>query len=168
MKEAAKKLAQTAHESQERKFSGQPYWYHPVRVAHTVEDFGGSKSVVVAAYLHDVVEDTGYTVEDVADEFGGEVAAIVLELTNDEEQISQVGKTEYMKHKLASMSEDALLVKLADRLDNTSDLSEVESDFAPRYAAETKEALDHLESVRTLYGAHKRLVNEIRKNIKKV
>lgn len=169
MESKAKTFAENAHQGQQRKFSGQPYWYHPVRVAHTVQEHGGSEEAVVAAYVHDTVEDTAsVSLSDIEEQFGGKVASIVLELTNDDAQIEEIGKTEYMKHKLGGMTDEALLVKLADRLDNTSDLEDIDSGFASRYAQQTREVVNHLESVRTLYGAHRRILNQIKSNIKEV
>jgi (p)ppGpp synthase/HD superfamily hydrolase len=168
MEAKAVKFAKIAHEGQKRKFSGNPYYKHPVRVAETLESVGATEEAVLAGYLHDVVEDTSYDIADVAERFGPEVASIVLEMTNDEERVDEVGKTEYMKHKMVGMSDEALLVKLADRLDNTSDFDTASDSFASRYAEETGAVLDHLEEVRSLHGVHKRLVNRIRENLKNV
>ncbi len=72
--------ARDAHEGQLR-FSGQPYIIHPIAVSKILADYGMDKDSVIAAMLHDIVEDTDATTEDVKERFGEEVASLVDGLT---------------------------------------------------------------------------------------
>lgn len=168
MLDKAKKVTKEAHEGQERKFSGNPYFYHPFRVGKRLDRLEAEKNVIATGFLHDTVEDTSYELTDIEEQFNSKVASLVLELTNNEEVIESIGKTEYMKHSFVAMSDEALLVKLADREDNTSDLKNTSESFSSRYSNETKIVLNHLEDVKNIYGKHRRLVNSIRNNIQNV
>lgn len=104
-----------------RKGSGEPYFVHPEAVAKIVIAYGGSDTEIKAALAHDTMEDTGATFEDITEKFGIEVASIVKELTNDTFKIYKIGKEAYMNEKLVSLSKEALFVKLADILHNSTD-----------------------------------------------
>ena len=90
----ALQYATQAHAGQTRS-GGDPYISHPVRVANTVAANKKSKKIdalISAAYLHDTIEDTDTTHEDLEKMFGGLVASLVQELTSDKEQIDKIGK----------------------------------------------------------------------------
>ena len=92
----AKLVVNDAHEGQFRK-GGEPYIIHPDSVARIVRDVKSSKEIsalVAAALLHDTVEDTDLTLEDILREFGELVMSLVSELTSDEEKIAISGKEE--------------------------------------------------------------------------
>ena len=74
----AKVFANIAHDGQVRKYTGEPYISHPVSVAKLVKDVGSSDTVISAAWLHDVVENTKFTAEDILNRFGVEVANLVF------------------------------------------------------------------------------------------
>ena len=150
-------FAQVAHAGAIRHFDKQPYFTHPRRVAQTVQRAKGSPAQVMAALLHDTIEDTGTTRAELAARFGDEVATLVQELTSNREQLEKVGKTAYLSAKMNKMSPQALLVKLADRLDNVSDfhlqddpqLDDSTRDavrrFAQKYAPATLDILSALK-----------------------
>lgn len=126
--EKAINFAVKAHQGQKRKGSGLPYIVHPLAVAnyvrfYIVEPIGklSVEELIVCGYLHDTIEDTNVTYEDINKEFGEKVANVVKELTNDDNQIAKIGKERYITTKLLTMSVDALAVKLCDRLDNLFD-----------------------------------------------
>ena len=104
-----------------RKVSKEPYWVHPEGVAKIVMEHGGSDIEIKAAMAHDVLEDTGDTFEDIAEKFGEEVASIVKEVTNDNDEIAKIGKERYISEELCRLSPEALTVKLADMLYNMKD-----------------------------------------------
>ncbi len=112
-------FANTAHDGIRRK-SGEPYIIHPIAVATIVaRDLGLGATSVIAAILHDVVEDTDYTVEDIRNLFGENVARIVDGLTKlSGEMDTRQALT--LKKMLMTMSDDVrtILIKLADRLHN--------------------------------------------------
>ncbi len=123
----AYRLAESAHQGQTR-LSGEAYVIHPVAVACLVVDLGLDTDSVVAALLHDVVEDTGTTLEQVKAEFGADVALLVdgvTKLTRMKFSSVEEQQAENLRKMLLAMSKDVrvMLIKLCDRLHNmrTSD-----------------------------------------------
>lgn len=165
----AMKFAKEAHAGQRRKFADVPYVAHPANVAALVAKFKpGSKNLNVllaAASLHDTVEDTETTIEQIRSKFGNFVAALVQELTSDKDKIDKLGKAEYLLQKMVSMSDYGLVLKLADRLSNTSDLPVATEKFREKYRTETKHILDGLERDRQLTPTQKKLVAAIKTKI---
>ncbi len=115
-------FAAKAHIDHRRK-SGEPYIYHPIAVARiVVEEIGLGATSVVCALLHDVVEDTDYTLEDIAGYFSEEVARIIDGLTKISDIFDQTSsvQAENFRKMLLTLSDDVrvILIKLADRLHN--------------------------------------------------
>ena len=115
-------FAMKAHGSQMRA-SGDPFFSHPLEVAGIVTDMRLDSATIITALLHDTVEDTGATLDDIRDVFGDEVARLVdgvTKLSRLELQSDQTRQAENFRKLLLAMSEDirVLLVKLADRLHN--------------------------------------------------
>ncbi|MDO4479221.1 MAG: bifunctional (p)ppGpp synthetase/guanosine-3',5'-bis(diphosphate) 3'-pyrophosphohydrolase [Lachnospiraceae bacterium] len=121
--EKAYHLARDAHGDQVRK-SGEPYIVHPLCVAIILSDLEMDKETIAAGLLHDVVEDTGHTAEDVAREFGDEVELLV-------DGVTKLGKIDYSMDKMELQAENlrkmflamakdirVIIIKLADRLHN--------------------------------------------------
>jgi (p)ppGpp synthase/HD superfamily hydrolase len=133
----ALKYAEDKHKGQTRKFGGTPYVEHPKNVARLAKKNGFPVHIVKAAYLHDTLEDTDATYEDIHELFGEVVANLVLELTNNEDDIKTMGKTLYMINKLSKLSTDALSIKLLDRLDNVSDFETAGEKFVIKYSKAT-------------------------------
>jgi guanosine-3',5'-bis(diphosphate) 3'-pyrophosphohydrolase len=168
----AYQYAMHAHHGQQRA-GGAPYITHPDRVAKHVQQYKQSHNLdalLSAAYLHDTIEDTGTTHEDLKALFGGLVASLVQELTSDKEQIAKVGKTQYLAKKMAhDMSSWGLVIKLADRLDNVKDIKTAKTpEWRAKYKAETEHILDYIEQNRVLSGTHKKLVELIRAKISEI
>jgi (p)ppGpp synthase/HD superfamily hydrolase len=118
------KFANEKHAGQFRRGSGDPYISHPVAVSYIVAAYKSSRRLVellVAAIVHDCLEDTDTTFEELATRFSPMVASLALELKNDEAEIAKVGKLAYQTKKMLGMSSYALIIKLADRLHNISD-----------------------------------------------
>lgn len=147
------------HSGQTRKFSGKAYVSHPISVAKRLKKFTSDSNLIAAAYLHDTVEDTDTTLDEIKTEFNARVASIVKELTSSGDGIKELGKQEYLARKMGSMSTDALTLKLTDRLDNVSDAGSAK--FKSKYGKETRFILDRLEAG-TLSGTHKKIIKEIR------
>lgn len=148
----AKNFATTMHKGQYRK-DGQEYINHPIRVANNILTFKKSDNMDIllpSAYLHDTLEDTQATYYDLIRIFGNAIASIVLELTSDKEMINLIGKTHYLSIKMKNMSSYALCLKLCDRLDNVSDLVNVDREFRHRYIIETSDILEYLIQNRNL------------------
>ena len=119
--ELASAFARKAHEGQTRKYTGDPYYSHVERVAALVAEHADRQELIAAAFLHDTIEDCGVSYEEIAQQFGYDVADIVQALTNDEERKNKMGKVSYMIDKLTNMNPDALLVKLCDTLNNMTE-----------------------------------------------
>ena len=138
-----------------RKVSKEPYWVHPEGVAKIVMEHGGSDIEIKAAMAHDVLEDTGDTFEDIAEKFGEEVASIVKEVTNDNDEITKIGKEKYISEELCRLSPEALTVKLADMLYNMKD-SPTEKNYE-----RMRKNVAFLMMNRHLNGKHLELAQEI-------
>ena len=137
---AAFELAKTAHADQKRK-SGEPYIFHPIAVANIVaEELMLGANPVIAAFLHDVVEDTDYTIDDIQKRFGDDVAFLVRVVTKQEKEHYEMSRQmDNYKQMLDSIHYDirALLVKLTDRLHNMRTLSSMRPDKQMKIAGET-------------------------------
>lgn len=133
-------LASSAHAGQKRN-SGDPYIMHPIAVAAIVaEELELDANPVIAAFLHDVVEDTPYTVEDIRERFGDDVAFLVDAVTKRrKEKYANTKQVDNYKQILDSVHYDirALLVKLADRLHNMRTLESMRPDKQMKIAGET-------------------------------
>lgn len=139
--EKAFKRAEKAHEGQLRK-SGEPYITHPVAVAKILADLGTGPSTIVAALLHDTVEDTDYNLEQLRAEFGEEVSLLVDGVTKlDKVKLGDKTQAETIRKMIVAMSKDirVLVIKLADRLHNARTWGFVPLDSAKRKAQETLE-----------------------------
>ena len=135
--------SEQAHSGQQRK-SGDPYFVHPVSVAGILTDLRLDASSVCAALLHDVVEDTLATTDDIEKEFGKEIADLVDGVT----KLSKINFTskedraaENFRKMVMAMAQDirVLLVKLCDRLDNMRTLEHMKREAQERIARETLE-----------------------------
>jgi guanosine-3',5'-bis(diphosphate) 3'-pyrophosphohydrolase len=154
----AVQFAGKKHEGQKRRGTGLPYVIHPVTVAFILAEHKESKKIeelLAACCLHDTLEDTDTTFEELAKEFSPLVASLVLELTSDPEQIKVMGKNEYLINKMLGMSNYALVIKLADRysnvLDNPSD----------KYIEDTKVMLNVIKVKRMLTASQKSLLDKM-------
>lgn len=172
MEKQAKEFAEKAHKGQFRKFSNEEYVEHPKRVAEIVKKFKNSHKIndlISAALLHDTVEDTGTTTKDLEKMFGGLVASLVKELTSNKEDMEKVGgKRVYLANKMVNMSSWALVIKLADRLDNVSDLKNTSPEFIKKYKKETIYILNQLEKNRKLTFTQEKIVNEIKDKLREL
>ena len=138
---AAYEMARSAHASQNRS-SGELYINHPIAVARIVADIGLDEISIVAALLHDAVDDTEITLDDVESNFGVEVATIVdgvtkLERLQFDSKEAQQAAT--MRKMLVAMARDlrVLMIKLADRLHNMRTIAAVPHEKQQRVAQET-------------------------------
>lgn len=137
------KTAEAAHAGQKRS-SGEPYIIHPVAVAFILLNFGMDFQSIVAALLHDTVEDTSILLSQVSALFGKEIAALVDGVTKLEKiplHTEQEQQAENLRKMLLAMSEDirVIIVKLADRLHNIRTLDYVEEQKRRDKARETLE-----------------------------
>ena len=136
-------FAVRAHGSQKRA-SGDPYFSHPVEVAGILTDYRLDTETIVTALLHDTIEDTLATSEEIEREFGPKVAQLVdgvTKLSKMELKSDQTQQAENFRKLLLAMSDDirVLLVKLADRLHNMRTIGFLKPEKAQRIALETRE-----------------------------
>lgn len=133
-------LAREAHAPQRRK-TGEPYILHPIAVATiAAEELMLDPNPVIAAFLHDVVEDTTHSLEEIREEFGDDVAFLVGAVTKQKKDRYEMSKQlDNFKQMLGSVAYDirAILVKLADRLHNMRTLSSMRPDKQMKIAGET-------------------------------
>jgi GTP diphosphokinase / guanosine-3',5'-bis(diphosphate) 3'-diphosphatase len=136
------KLAADAHKDMRRR-SGEPYIYHPLSVATIAAgEIGLGTTSIICSLLHDVVEDTEYTLEDISDLFGEKVASIIDGLTKIKgifDQKTASIQAENFKKLLLTLSDDVrvILVKLADRLHNMRTLDAISKDKQLKVSSET-------------------------------
>jgi (p)ppGpp synthase/HD superfamily hydrolase len=146
--ERARDFATRAHQriGQRRKYSQQPYHVHPEAVARLVADVSDDAEMIAAAWLHDTVEDTPATLDDIEAEFGPAVAQLVEELTD----VSKPGDGNRARRKAidrlhsAQASARAKTVKLADLIDNCRDVTRHDWRFARVYLGEMAALLEVL------------------------
>lgn len=152
-------FATAKHEGQFRRNSGDPYITHPLLVSYLVAKYKGHsknlEELLCAALLHDTIEDTNTTYEELLKEFTPLVAQLVLELTSDDECIKQIGKNEHLKAKCVKISSYGLTMKLIDRLSNVSD--------GPRenYLRDTIDLVLHIQNNRKTNKTQIRIINDI-------
>ena len=143
MLEKAYAYAEQAHANQKRA-SGEPYFIHPCAVADILMELGLDAATIAAALLHDVIEDTDSTEEDIKREFGTEVLALVSGVTKLEKiefKSKEDADAENFRKIFVAMAKDVrvIIIKLADRLHNMRSLNFLSYDRQQRMASETLE-----------------------------
>ena len=150
-------LAKDLHGAQKRKYTGEPYVNHTVQVAKIVKNYGGDDIMVYAAVLHDVLEDTNTTKEElfnhlrqiIGSEKAIEVVKLVQELTDvfikdDYPNINRKGRKEMEAMRLGAISPKAQTIKYADLLDNGQDIMKNDPKFRRVYLKEKEQILKHM------------------------
>lgn len=161
----AARLAVTGHDGQKRKITNVPYVVHPLRVAEIVADAKLPEGVdreecILAAILHDTLEDTQIEPETLVKEFGKDVYNIVMELTLDL-GLPRAERIQKMLDRAEKMTAGAKIIKLADRLDNMRDMDGRDRAFIQRYCQEARAIVEAMR------GACPPLESEIEKLIEK-
>jgi GTP diphosphokinase / guanosine-3',5'-bis(diphosphate) 3'-diphosphatase len=139
--ERAYEKAEELHRDQRRR-SGEPYITHPVAVAGILADLGMTPATLAAALLHDTVEDCGYELDQLREDFGDEIARLVDGVTKlDRVQYGQTSAAETVRKMVVAMAKDirVLVIKLADRLHNMRTISWLPADKQEKKSRETLE-----------------------------
>jgi guanosine-3',5'-bis(diphosphate) 3'-pyrophosphohydrolase len=143
----AREFARKAHRNQTRKYTGLPYVDHVIAVSAIVAAHGGDDNQIIAALLHDTVEDTDVTLESVRVNFGDDVAKLVEELTNvykeaDFPHLNRTARKALEAERLGKISARAQTIKYADFLNNGEDILAQDADFAKVYLREIAHKLE--------------------------
>ncbi len=145
-------FATAAHAAigQKRKYSGDDYIVHPIRVADTVKQYGGTKEMIAAAYLHDVVEDTQVDIDTITGMFGSVVADLVNDLTDVSvpDDGNRATRKSIDRQHLAQANVDAQFIKCADIIDNSWDIADNDPSFWKVYKQEMQLLLDVMDKVK--------------------
>lgn len=152
------RFADGKHLGQKRKVSGEDYFTHPLMVSYLLAKYKESKKLdllLTTSVLHDTIEDTETSYEEILKEFGAEVMSLVQALTSDPEEIKRLGKNEYLKKKMVGMSSYALVIKLVDRLSNVLD------NPTEKYIRDTLELMAYLKKNRKLSQTHMAILSDI-------
>lgn len=140
MEERAKDFATRYHVSidQRRKYTNEPYIMHPAAVVELVRSVDHTEAMIAAAWLHDTVEDTPATLDEVEQVFGGTVAALVEMLTDVSKPTdgNRENRKAIDRAHTAKASPEAKTIKLADLIDNTRSIVARDTEFAKVYLAE--------------------------------
>jgi (p)ppGpp synthase/HD superfamily hydrolase len=155
----AEDFARRAHGDQKRKFTGAPYWHHLQAVARTLLQYGATPDDVAAGWLHDTIEDTPTTYQELCLTFGHVIANLVIEVTDVSQKHSgntpegvgnRILRKQIDRQFLAGASWRGQFIKCADTLSNTSDIVANGGGFARVYVPEKKLLIDVLEKVRNV------------------
>lgn len=150
MEQEALEFAREAHGDQQRKYTQEAYIEHPKRVAEIVRTVNHSTEMICAAYLHDVVEDTPVSLQDIQRKFGRKIANLVEELTDEfvKEKYPDLNRRKRKQREVqrqAGMSIEAKTIKLADVIDNTRDIVKNDRGFARKYIPEMEALTEALQ-----------------------
>ncbi|MDI6635868.1 HD domain-containing protein [Pantoea dispersa] len=140
LEEQARRYATQAHADagQRRKYTDEPYIVHPAAVAELVRSVSDDEAMIAAAWLHDTVEDTASTLQDIEEHFGPRVAHLVDMLTDSAQPQAKnrtARKLAHFRH-TAEASPEAQTIKLADIIDNTRAIVQFDPNFARVYLVE--------------------------------
>lgn len=158
------------HRGQERRVSKLPYIIHPISVAFYVMEYAEMStgprhfdSIICASILHDTLEDTDTTYDELESEFDSLTAHLVDELTSDKEEIKRLGsKNRYLINKMMSMTKQALIIKLCDRLSNIND------NPTEKYMEDTMEMMIYLTgNCHNISETHLQIIKDITETIRK-
>lgn len=157
--EYVKEFADQCHGAQVRKYSGERYIVHPVRVMEMVREYNDDLPVLAAALLHDVLEDTPVTSTEIEaallqamePDQVARTLKLVLELTDvfirkDYPRLNRRTRKEKEANRLSSVSSDAQTIKYADIIDNVTDIVREDTDFAKVYVSEARKMLQVMDA----------------------
>jgi (p)ppGpp synthase/HD superfamily hydrolase len=160
-------FAEQMHKGQFRKGDKKPYVVHPKAVYSILKSFKvKDKVMLIAAWLHDTIEDTTATYNIIKKKFNKEVAELVKQLSSSKKEIEIVGKEEYLLKKMLQISKGALTLKLADRLHNVTDITIMPN--PEKMYLQTKYIIDGLREKRNLSKIQKKIIKAIEKYLNKV
>lgn len=126
IKNQAKEFAIKAHEGQIRKADpSKPYIVHPMNVAEILKNYGYDDHIIAAGYLHDVVEDTNYTLQDIEDAFDKDISSLVAAVSETDKTLSWEERKQRMINNLKETDLRNKVIACADKIDNIESLTEL-------------------------------------------
>lgn len=139
-------FAEQAHRGQVRKYTGEPYIVHPLEVASIVATVSKDEDVIIAALLHDVVEDCGITCDQISKAFGMRVAKMVSDVTDISRPHDGNRATRKAMDRIhvGAGWPESHTIKLADLISNTQSITQHDPEFAEVYLEEKRELLPYL------------------------
>jgi len=142
----ALEFAREAHKDQRRKYTLEPYVNHCINVSKKVANVNSTEDTIIAALLHDTVEDTSVSLEQITDLFGDIVSRLVYEVTDVSLKTdgNRRQRKEIDRQHLAKASPEGQTIKLADLIDNTYSIEIHDPNFARVYMREKKALLEVL------------------------
>jgi (p)ppGpp synthase/HD superfamily hydrolase len=174
--EEAWNFAKEKHKGQIRRFIGSPYFdAHVQKVNGILKQYTTDEDILCASILHDVLEDCyddqelGY--QELENKFGWVVADTVRELTSDKNELINdysSDKAAYLIDKMIGMSDEALTIKLADRLQNISDAFTASPRFRLKYFNETTKIIQEIEKFRNFDKVQQHLVDDIKSKLENI
>ena len=166
--DAAVAFAQDMHKGQIRKGDKKPYAVHPQAVYSILKSFRvKDRELLVSAWLHDTIEDTKATYNDIKKKFNKRVADLVAGVSSSKKEIEMVGKEVYLLNKMLDMVNDELTLKLADRLHNVTDIMTMPAKTSEKTYNQTVFILNGLKEKRNLKKIHKKIIRVIEKYLNK-
>ena len=166
--DAAVAFAQDMHKGQIRKGDKKPYAVHPQAVYSILKSFRvKDRELLVSAWLHDTIEDTKATYNDIKKKFNKRVADLVAGVSSSKKEIEMVGKEVYLLNKMLDMVNDELTLKLADRLHNVTDIMTMPAKTSEKTYNQTVFILNGLIEKRNLKKIHKKIIRVIEKYLNK-
>jgi len=164
--EQAIDFAEQMHKGQIRKGDKKPYVVHPKAVYQILKSFNvKDKVLLVAAWLHDTIEDTTATYNIIKRKFNKEVADLVKAVSSVKKEMQRKGKAEYLLNKMLSMKTHELTLKLADRLHNVTDIMTMPN--SQKIYEQTTYILKGLKEGRTLSKIQKKIIKAIERYLNK-
>ena len=163
IEEQALLFAYTAHEGQKRKYTNEPYITHPVSVCGILKNHGWhDDDMLAAALLHDVVEDTRFTLEDISTYFGKTISDWVFWLTDvsKPQDGNRKARKKLDREHICKAPIEAKAIKLADLIHNTQSITKYDEGFAKVYLEEKRLLLRGIEDSATSLSPIVSLLNE--------
>lgn len=147
--EKAIKFATDAHKGQVRKYTGEPYVFHCFEVANLVKQGGGTDDMVIAALLHDTIEDTEITNYDIQYHFGVDVVNMVLGLSDISrpEDGNRAARKKIDRNHLHNQSKDIQTIKVFDLISNSRSIRKHDKKFWLTYRKEKIDLLEAMDKV---------------------
>ncbi len=158
---SALEFAQACHAGQLRACDGAPFIDHPVEVARLLREAGCSADVVAAGLLHDVVEDTDVTLDDIRERFGGRVAALVEAVTDDPRILSYPRRKRGLREQVRAAGGDAALLFAADKISKARELAGSDGPDRPQRLEHYRASLGMLQRLAPQHPLVRRLADEL-------